>query len=148
MKKRILCALLALVLVISLCPVTALAAPTVPQDNILHSDTVVQQNPLYPNRVFAEELVIPKTEASTQDVDPDDYGTADEMAMVIRDGMKSRSSTITFYYHHVSSNSDIEEVKVEINEAFEYAFDLATAHTGNPVESDYLGWQWDRWAYE
>ena len=147
MKKRILAMLMALVMVLSLCPTTAFAAPALPQDLILSDGVTTQQNPLYPDVEYADELMIPDAPISTLATSEDNYGTVEDIAVDIRENMKKRNTEFTVLYHHVAQSSDIEVVKEEIGAAFQEAFDLAIEHTGDPIEGDYLKWQWGRWGY-
>ena len=106
MKKRLFSMLLALVMLLSLCPAEVLAQPVLPQGALLSGQSGIHTNPLYPDAVPSGELSVPDGEFSPAATDGAAFGTLQEMAEDIRDHMKNRTEHFTVYMHYVPRNED------------------------------------------
>ena len=143
MKRRFLALCLALLMLLALCP-AASAVPSAPQRPILSGQSGIHTNPLYPDAVPSGDLGFPDGEYAPDAASSAYYGTVEEAAEDIRGYMRSRTENFTVYLRYVSD--DASDVVEEINQASADAFELALAHTGVPVEGDYLRWHWGEWA--
>ena len=133
MKQRILSLALVLAMVLSMFPATAVSAE---ENTRTGSASIsVQANPLYAGIVDPETIVLPETEREPQ-LSAAIYVPADEAAVQVRNNLKSRTSAFTIYVQTI--DSDREKVAKEV-------FHTALSHTGNPIEGDYLKWQYAGW---
>jgi len=148
MKKRILAMLMALVMVLSLCPTTAFAAPAAAPDIIL-TDSIVVTNPLYPElepeEIPHSHIRFVSPSAVTSEAN---YGTLEQAAQDVRDYVKARTETFTVYMRLKVSSYDQEVLQTEIEAAIKELWDTALAHTGDPVEGDYIKWQWKQYGID
>ena len=97
-------------------------------------------NPLYEDVLGTVSFNPPRLSAVTAAA-PEYLSSAQEVALVIRQGMIDRLDTIALYIN--TPGTDGEVLKAFVQEAF----DLALSHTGNPIEGDYLKWQYGGWQY-
>lgn len=142
MRKRLLSGLLALVLALS--PLGAMEAAAKTAYETEHMDrvetgTVVHVNPLFEGVISEEELY---SDAEKQAVlsqaysDAAEYSTVEEAADYFRERMKERQSVNSIVFLADSDDAQL------INDIFYEA----VKHTGNPLEGDYLSWQYQSWS--
>ena len=143
MKKRFISVLLAVLLLLSLCPAVS-AGPLVPQGPIVSGQSGVHTNPLYPDAVPSGELRFPEEGYSPDATSPSHFGSMKEVARDIREYMTDRTEYFTVYLHFADNGAN--DVVEAINEASAEVLELAMEHTGVPVEGDYLQWHWIEWA--
>ncbi len=92
--------------------------------------TLTWVNPLYADVLEEEQLTQPAVQAPVYYALSSGYATQlEEAAALLREGMVSRTASITVYY--ASTDSDYTSITYDI-------FDLAVAHTGQPDEGDSL----------
>ncbi len=144
MKKRLLTMLLTILMLLSLFPAGVSAQPLPPQGGILSGQSGVHTNPLYPGTVPSGSLRFPERTYAPDATSASHFGSIQEVAVDIRSYMTSRTENFTVYLRYVCDDKD--NAMDEINEASYEAFELALAHTGVPVEGDYLRWHWEEWA--
>ena len=139
MTRRILSMLMAFCMIFGMVPASAFAlSPTVPS-GIDRVEIPVQVNPLYADIVDAAELRIPEADYST--MAEGDYLPEAEAAAAVRENLKNRVQTF-----RVKLKSDKPtDNKNEIAAMVKSLFDASLAHTGDPVEGDYLRWQYGKW---
>ncbi|MDO4343373.1 MAG: transglutaminase-like domain-containing protein [Eubacteriales bacterium] len=102
---------------------------------MLPTITETYVNPIYRSVVGAEDLNTPNPYGVMLTADVE-YGTEAEAAVNFRGQMKQRTESIV-----VGLTTESESCKTQMSEIAE----LAMAHTGNPVEGDYLKWQYAGW---
>ena len=136
--KRILSFLLAMLMLIGLLPVSAMAAPTLP-------DTlqVKEVNPIYANQLKIRDLNFsnPSYDSSTY-AGLTYYATTYDAGMAVREYLEKRDVPFTigfrFKESQLSSNDAFGAV---IDEIFGHAWN----HTGVPTQGDYLRFQIAGW---
>ena len=134
--SKLLTLLLVLVMVLTLIPNLARAEEAPAETETITAHIPFKVNPLYEGMIRPEDLDIPEIPES----DPEQihlhagyYSTAEQAAATFRSYMKQRAQTFTLYIQ--ASHSDYNALANEV---------IATAleHTGNPLEGDYLMWQY------
>ncbi len=140
MIRRILSLLMALCMIGSMLPATGFALePTVPS-GMNRIDIPVQVNPLYAHSVEAKELRIPAEADYTAQAEVA-YLPMEQAAEQLRKNLVNRAETFTVHLKVDEPTTD----RAEIQGLVVGLFDTALAHTGAPVEGDYLRWQYGRW---
>ena len=131
--KKALSLILALVMLVSCLPATALHAHAA---EFVQLEPVTKSyiNPLYANVPDAEHTV----QMQTYDAPVSTVACADEAEAVahMRQQMKQRSPSVSFSISLKEGDPDLAD----------RVFEKAVAHTGVPTEGDYLLWQFDRWS--
>ena len=131
--KKALSLILALVMLVSCLPATALHAHAA---EFVQLEPVTKSyiNPLYANVPDAEHTV----QMQTYDSPVSTVACADEAEAVahMRQQMKQRSPSVSFSISLKEGDPDLAD----------RVFEKAVAHTGVPTEGDYLLWQFDRWS--
>ncbi|MDD7741046.1 MAG: S-layer homology domain-containing protein [Lachnospiraceae bacterium] len=98
-------------------------------------------NPLYSGEVRESDLetVSPYRVSAASDEEPEYYTRVSEAGAIVREAMKERQETIVVGLQRDTLDGDLaKELAYEI-------FNQAIEHTGNPVEGDYLAWQYAGW---
>ena len=140
MKKnmeRFLGLVLVLCLMVSFLPAPAYAVLEEPQLNqpaIEKVEEITVINPLYADVVTEDDLLKPSGEMVAPAATESDYSeSVEEIAAVVRKAMVARQTEFTFYYK--AAAYDQTYLKFLVRAGME--------HTGNPLEGDYLRWQYD-----
>ncbi len=152
--RKILVSLLVLVLALGIMGIGAAATDyqTLPQKN---RETIpVRINPIYEDIYTAQDLA-PLLEAAREEaaaesgdvsqqmptlqIDKSAYLTPEKAALQLRDKMEARQSYIEVY---------ISDPSKDYNTLIAQVVDIALAHTGDPVEGDYLRWHFGGWEGE
>ena len=97
-------------------------------------------NPLYEGMYTEADLVSDDAVFVMSAEDIECYTDINNMAKDIRDRMVNRETVISVKYEYQGSYS-----QEYITEVMNSAFDQAVEHTGNPVEGDYLKYQYVGW---
>ncbi len=129
--KRLVAFALSMCMLLALMPAPAQAAAV---ERIPHRDPITVVNPLFAEAGVPE---FPAVEESLPPLSTDssDYTTdTAEAGRILREGLVARTDTITVPYL-VPEDADASALIGEI-------WDEAVAHTGVPVEGDYLSRQW------
>ena len=139
--RRILCLVLAMAMVCTVLPGSVLAQEGSPElpGRIRTAQTEVHHNPLYEGIVDDSMLQLPEIElpqAGTSATDGAVYVSEAEAAAQLRQAMVNRQGTCVLYIATTNSNH---------NPLMESLFQEAISHTGDPVEGDYLAWQYGSW---
>ena len=142
LTKRITSLILTLVMLVSLA-CTGVWTPHVHAEEQVPLDDlqIVHINPLYADTTTEDDLVKPDRNSLNGDnTDGEYYYDADSAGELIRDDLVSRDTTIIVdaYCTYTSTdtlNQDLQDLVYDILAA-------AMVHTGNPVEGDYLRWQY------
>lgn len=142
LTKRITALVLSLVMLVTLVPkgiwpahVHAAEEPSLLED--LH---IVYINPLYADIITEDDLVKPNSPLLYADNTADgNYYSASEAGKLIRDDLVARDATITVntFFPYTTQ----EEMQQNAQDHIYNIMANAMAHTGNPVEGDYLLWQ-------
>ena len=141
--KRLLSLLVAAAMVFSMLPAGAHAheenANGVPGTRRMSVTIEPRVNPLYEGIVDPDTLCLKKHDRVPPAVAPDavEYGTLSEAVADLREAMVKRQEYVTV---HLRSASD------DYYSLFDQVFFEALEHTGNPVEGDYLVWQFLGWS--
>ena len=139
MMKRILSLLMALCMIGTLVPGTVFAAEQELPARMEQIEIPVQVNPLYADVVEPEEFhrqggeYVPMAEAV--------YLPEAQAAVEVRKHLKNRTESFTVYL----SVPEITFEQAEIERIVVSLFEAALAHTGDPLEGDYLRWQYGSW---
>ena len=122
-------------ILLSVIPISAFAEDIDTEDMHLNVTSV---NPLYADVITESELLkaaevpAPRAALSTY------YTNVSDAGAYLREGMKSRASTITIGYE----TDTLDDLSQEMMDAI---FSAAVMHTGVPTEGDYLLWQYAGW---
>ena len=130
--KKVLSLILALALLMSCLPATALTVRAV-EYTPLEPITATCINPLYQNILDEDSLVPPQYDAASGSAAA--FTSEADAAVYVRQQLKERSGVITFQLESSTFDGTI------LNRVFTQAL----VHTGDPTEGDYLHWQYDRW---
>jgi len=141
--KRLFILVLTLILVLGVISIGAYAAQPEVSDEPELFQIPFQVNPLYKDQYAAGNLPLPEADPYSGEAefrDPKDpgitFGTEADAALQLRDAMKDRTTTLTLYIH----SSDFQYEKI-----MNTVLQLATVHTGDPEEGDYLLWNFMGW---
>ena len=139
--KRMLCLVLAMTIVCTVLPRGALAldgGSGLP-GRIRTAQTEVHRNPLYEGIVEEPaEPPVPDTLPQSGMAAAGDpvYLSETEAAAQLRQAMVNRQGSVVIYTATTNSNH---------NALMDSLFQEAISHTGNPVEGDYIAWQYGSW---
>lgn len=132
MKKRILCLILALLLAVSLLPISAFA-----DSSLKCTETYI--NPLYRDVVSESDIPTPKKQvnrlfSSADGSSADGYAEGlDAAAAVLRSGMENRETAITV------------KVVIDNSNPIGAIAELALEETGVATQGDYIRWTYGGW---
>ena len=139
--SRILSLLMALILLIGLCPVGAHAAEqleTIQETHInpLYADTVTEEDLKDSDDSNEPPLLYSQSEYRT---------TLEAVGADMREAMEYRSESITVYYQTTNLTYPSESFSDDVKAIMRDIFDAAVVHTGEPTEGDYLRWHYAGW---
>ena len=129
-NKRLFSFLLALCMLVSLIPagaVTAYASENEP--TVISVDVPYQVNPVYADIIDVDENEYYASSSPIKTYGTVTYVSESEAVKQLRQAMVNRETSVQINY--TTSNANI-------NQSLHEVFDAAIAHTGNPVEGDYL----------
>ena len=129
-NKRLFSFLLALCMLVSLIPagaVTAYASENEPA--VISVDVPYQVNPVYADIIDVDENEYYASSSPIKTYGIVTYVSESEAVKQLRQAMVNRETSVQINY--TTSNANI-------NQSLHEVFDAAIAHTGNPVEGDYL----------
>ncbi len=134
MKKRIICAILSLFMLLSILPTGAFAVDT-------NSYKEVHVNPLYRDVITEEDIVSSVQKSSAKKAprllaaeSPEYLTNLEDAAAILRKAMESRQEQVTVYYATTDSDNPSDDI-----------FDAALAETGVPTQGDYIRWSYMGW---
>ena len=134
MLKRILSLTLALCMIAALLPAAAFAS----EESNLEDLQFTIVNPLYADTISKNDLVKPDSSALLAPGSGNAYYDAETAGKIIRPDLVARkpeiSVNLTFPYHNDTIQQDAQNQIYAVLAS-------AMAHTGNPLEGDYLLWQ-------
>lgn len=118
------------------------AEKSVQEEDVQSSVNTVREvyiNPLYETVIRESDLNKASDSTGVRPYSSTEYAdTVEDAAAQIRTGMKNREETVVVYY---KAPEYVSGIMKEIAEQ-------ALVHTGNPVEGDYLRWQYGGWEAE
>ena len=143
MKMRIVAWLLVLCMVFAMLPVTAFAD----EITYIEDQSFTFINPLYADTITEDDLVKPDpiTPFSTY-ASRNGYCDATTASELVRDGLVAREKTIIV--NACCDFNSMDTVYQDMENLVENVLDAAMVHTGNPIEGDYLRWQYAGCHYE
>lgn len=131
MRKRVISFLMAMLMALTLLPLTAMA-----EDNHSHSLHYSQVNPIYADVVHEGDLLAaqPHTHSAVAVQRADYLFTAEEVAADIRQHLVNRDAQFTVHYATLYFAAAQEDIAT--------FFNAAVAETDKAYEGDYLDYQW------
>ena len=133
MKKRFLALMIALLMVLQLCPVTALAVDSTPEVRTFTNP--VQYNPLYPDRPHNAPQYNTNVDAPVYLAGELSYETQyDQIVAAVRAAMVNRVNNISVQFTSKTDVLDGDMLDSLVYDAME--------HTGVPTEGDSLAFVW------
>ena len=125
---------LATVLAICFFPTTIQAA----KDQTINLN-ISHVNPLYADIITEEDLLPATLTPQATYSEPDYVTTVEEAGYIMRQQMKDRIDSVLVYIQTTDASEDyLTDLSYQIS-------DHALKHTGNPIEGDYLKWQFGGW---